>query len=105
MAATGGTRDARNAGVTEATTVVTTPTTSETMIVRGRSCSPVLGRSMPKARKEPLEAQGDEEAEPQADQRGHHPGDEGLGDDGAADLFGGGPQCPEQSEARGFAGR
>ena len=50
MAATGGTRAARTAGIAAATTVTRTPTTSETTIVRVSSTVDVSGRSRPSSR-------------------------------------------------------
>ncbi len=50
-AAIGGTRVARSAGPTEATTVTTTPTSSATMIVRGRISIDVAGSPKPIASK------------------------------------------------------
>src|SRR6266704_4570264 len=49
IAATGGTRVARSAGMNEDTSVITTPTTIETITVRSSKTVPVDGRSMPTA--------------------------------------------------------
>ena len=46
-ASTGSTLVARRAGTSAATTVTTVPTSSETQMVRGSSCSDVLGRLKP----------------------------------------------------------
>ena len=53
IAATGGTRDARMAGMTEATNVVSVPTANAAMMVRGSSWVEVEGREIPKALSSP----------------------------------------------------
>ena len=45
----GAMREARRAGTIDATSVAPTPTTNDTMIVLGRICRVVDGRSMPNA--------------------------------------------------------
>ena len=52
-AAMGGTREARMAGTTDEASVVSRPTTSAAMTVRGSSCVDVVGSEMPKPRSSP----------------------------------------------------
>ena len=69
-ASIGSTFVARRAGTSAATTVTTVPTSSETTMVRGSSCSEVLGRPRPTASISDVEALGDAEPEAEPDRRG-----------------------------------
>ena len=62
-AAIGGTRVARRAGEIVASTVMPTPSSSETITVRRLNTVPVLGRSTPKRLEQRVQALGDQQAE------------------------------------------
>ena len=96
-AAIGGTRVARRAGTTLASSVIVVPSASETTIVRSSNTIPASGRSPPIAANSPL---GEPEPGEEPDHRRQQPDHQALDHHRAHDLLARGPRVRSVANSR-----
>ncbi len=100
-AAMGGMRTARRAGLTDATIVTPTPTSSATSTVLVSNTSGPVGRSTPNPRSSASRPVRGEHAEPDAEERGDEPDDRRLAEHGQEHLASARTHHPQQRELLG----